>query len=65
MKAYLNNYKTLVFKTCIMNCIEDEYIFQETYFYPGGGHQSNDLGWIEIDGDKYNVLNIREEKGKI
>ena len=36
-----------------------------TAFYPGGGGQPNDQGWLTVNGQRYPVTRVKKEQGKI
>lgn len=61
---YKDNYLK-EFKTKVINCIEEnekiKVVLQETAFYPEGGGQNADTGWI----DEARVLDVKEKDGVI
>ena len=36
-----------------------------TAFYPGGGGQPNDTGWLSIDGERVSVTKVKKEGGNL
>jgi misacylated tRNA(Ala) deacylase len=36
-----------------------------TAFYPGGGGQPNDSGWLTVDGNRFSVDRVKRESGRI
>jgi len=36
-----------------------------TVFYPGGGGQPNDMGWLNINGTRFTVTKVKREGGKL
>ena len=40
-------------------------VLDRTAFYPGGGGQPNDVGWIEADGQGWPVTKVKRVKGQI
>lgn len=65
MKAYLSDYDKLQFNTEIIALHEEGYVFSKTYFYPGGGYQINDFGYVEKSGLRYPVVDVYADGNKI
>lgn len=43
----------------------NEFVFNKTIFYPGGGGQPCDTGYIIFNNEKINVIEVYEENGKV
>ena len=54
--AYLREFDAVV------NAVEDGRVaLVRTAFYPGGGGQPNDVGWLEVDGQRLAVTKTKKE----
>ena len=40
-------------------------VLDRTAFFPGGGGQPNDVGWLEADGKRWEVTKVKRKKGKV
>jgi misacylated tRNA(Ala) deacylase len=46
--------------------IEDNKVFlEETVFYPTGGGQEHDTGWIQQNGESVEVFKVKKEQGQV
>ncbi|MBW7884276.1 MAG: alanyl-tRNA editing protein [Caldilineaceae bacterium] len=58
--AYLREFDTTV------TVVEDGRVaLAETAFYPGGGGQPNDMGWLELQGQRWTVTKVKKEGDQI
>lgn len=65
MKAYLKDYTLTQFDTNLVEIIDGDCIFTETYFYSGGGYQAYDTGKIVYDGNEFIVTEVYEKEGTV
>lgn len=42
---------------------ENPQVWHRTAFYPGGGGQPNDEGWLEVDGIRTWVSKVKKQEG--
>ncbi len=38
-------------------------VLDQTAFYPGGGGQTHDIGWLYLDTHKLRICKVNEKKG--
>ncbi|MGD8966742.1 MAG: alanyl-tRNA editing protein [Anaerolineae bacterium] len=58
--SYLREFEAVVIETA-----ENSVVLDRTAFFPGGGGQPSDCGWMEIDGQRWDVPNVRRQKGEV
>jgi misacylated tRNA(Ala) deacylase len=58
--SYLKEFEGRIEQIC-----EDGVVIDRTSFYPGGGGQPSDRGYIELKGVRYPVSNVSTNDGKI
>jgi misacylated tRNA(Ala) deacylase len=58
--SYLREFDAVVIDTA-----ENGVVLDRTTFFPGGGGQPHDIGWLEIGGQHWDVPNVRRQKGKV
>jgi len=58
--SYLRQFEAVVTETIEMGVVLDR-----TAFFPGGGGQPNDTGWLGIDGQHRPVVQVNRHKGQI
>ena len=64
-KIYYENPKLFEFNAKVVRVIDNYAIFDQTAFYPEGGGQECDRGYILFNGNKVRVLEVKEENGVI
>lgn len=58
--SYLREFEAVVNETTDKGVILDR-----TAFFPGGGGQPNDVGWLEADGKRLEVTKVKRKKGEV
>lgn len=58
-KLYYENEKDFEFKSKVLAIEDNALILEETAFYPEGGGQPSDRGYMVINGRRYNVLDVK------
>jgi misacylated tRNA(Ala) deacylase len=53
------------FDAVVIDTAEGGVVLDRTVFFPGGGGQPNDIGWLEIAGQRRDVRNVKRQKGKV
>jgi misacylated tRNA(Ala) deacylase len=53
------------FEAEVVEVTDDGVVLDRTAFFPGGGGQPNDVGWLEIDGERLEVPKVKRKKGKV
>jgi misacylated tRNA(Ala) deacylase len=53
------------FDAVVIDTAESGVVLDRTVFFPGGGGQPNDIGWLEIAGQRRDVRNVKRQKGKV
>jgi Ser-tRNA(Ala) deacylase AlaX len=64
-KAYLHDYSITDFEATIVRVEGNTISLNQTYFYPGGGHQVYDTGCIVAGGMTKSVSRVFEENGVV
>jgi misacylated tRNA(Ala) deacylase len=65
VELYLaNSYQTKC-ETAIIRIEDDRVFLEETVFYPTGGGQEHDTGWIQQDGESVEVFKVKKEQGQV
>ena len=55
----------LEFKAKVLGVIDDAVILDKTAFYPEGGGQPSDIGYLTLDGERYEVIFVEKVKDRI
>ncbi len=58
---YYDDAYVQAFDAAIVAVAEDRVALDRTAFYPGGGGQPNDVGWLELDGQRLAVTKVKKE----
>ncbi len=58
---YYDDAYTQAFDATVLAVEEDRMALDKTAFYPGGGGQPNDTGWLEIGGQQLAVTKVKKE----
>jgi misacylated tRNA(Ala) deacylase len=58
--SYLREFEALVTEVTA-----DGVVLDRTAFFPGGGGQPNDVGWLEFDGQRREVSKVRRDQGRL
>jgi misacylated tRNA(Ala) deacylase len=53
------------FEAEVTEVVADGVVLSRTAFFPGGGGQPNDVGWLEVDGEHWEVPRVRRRKGRV
>lgn len=53
------------FEAVVTEVVADGLVLNRTAFFPGGGGQPNDVGWLEVGGARWEVRNVKRRKGRI
>ncbi len=64
-KIYYINPKVFEFTAKVIGTEENKVILDRTAFYPESGGQDNDVGFLEFDGNRINVIDVQEDDGVI
>ena len=64
-KAYLRDYSVTDFESTVVEIRGNAISLNKTFFYPGGGHQVNDTGFIFDDKGARKVTRVFEENGMV
>lgn len=64
-KMEYNKDEIMEFESEILKNSNGNYLFKNTFFYPGGGHQACDIGEIVINNDTYQVKKVYQYNGEI
>jgi len=49
----------------VVDTVPGGVILDRTAFYPGGGGQPHDVGWLIVGGDRNDVAKVQRQKGRI
>jgi misacylated tRNA(Ala) deacylase len=49
----------------VVDAVSGGVVLDRTAFFPGGGGQPNDVGWLIFDGDRREVPKVKRQKGQI
>jgi len=49
----------------VVDTVPGGVILDRTAFYPGGGGQPHDVGWLTVGGDRSDVAKVQRQKGRI
>jgi misacylated tRNA(Ala) deacylase len=49
----------------VTQVVEDGIVLDRTAFYPGGGGQPCDTGWLEADGERWEVCGVGRKEGRV
>lgn len=58
---YYHDWKKIEFEAEVMKVIGTNVVLDETYFYPTSGGQMHDLGFLSVDGDKYDIIDAYKQ----
>ncbi len=53
------------FEAKIVSTLKNSVELDRTAFYPGGGGQPNDEGWLDFEGDRWRVKKVLRKAGRI
>jgi misacylated tRNA(Ala) deacylase len=53
------------FGAVVSDVIAEGVVLDRTAFFPGGGGQPSDAGWLEIDGARLEVPKVKRRKGQV
>lgn len=62
---YWHEPDTLEFTSAINEVGEHGISLEENYFYPVGGGQPHDTGWLHVGDEKHRVTQVRNKDGKV
>lgn len=62
---YLDDAYRQDFESTIVEAVDSAVVLAESLFYPGGGGQLPDSGWLEVNGEQYEVLTVRKRDDKL
>ncbi len=60
MSLYWDDPYRLVFDSSVASVSDEGIILDDNYFYPAGGGQPHDTGFIQLNGDKFDVLSAKK-----
>ncbi|BCU70754.1 alanyl-tRNA editing protein AlaXM [Stygiolobus caldivivus] len=64
-KLYLFDSYIREFDATVVDITQEGIVLDRTAFYPGGGGLEPDKGFIQINGNKYEILEVKEINGEI
>ena len=53
------------FEALVAEVVSDGVVLDRTAFYPGGGGQPCDAGWIEVEGERWEVRKVGRKEGRV
>lgn len=53
------------FKAVVTETTDKGVVLDRTAFFPGGGGQPNDVGWLEVDGERWEVPKVKRRQRRI
>lgn len=53
------------FEAVVTEVTDEGVVLNRTAFFPGGGGQPNDVGWLEVDGERWEVPKVKRRQGRI
>jgi misacylated tRNA(Ala) deacylase len=53
------------FEARVIEIVQNGVVLDRTAFFPGGGGQPSDRGWLETSGQRWGVGNVRRVKGEV
>ena len=62
---YQNDSNLREFEANVTQSLDQGVVLDRTAFYPGGGGQPNDLGWLEANGERWEVSKIKRLDGQL
>ncbi|MGD8997833.1 MAG: alanyl-tRNA editing protein [Anaerolineae bacterium] len=62
---YHSNSYLREFEATVTEVVGDGVLLSRTAFFPGGGGQPNDVGWLEFDGELWEVPKVKRTKGGV
>ncbi len=62
---YLTDSYLKEFEATVVEDLGESVVLDRTAFYPGGGGQPNDTGYLEVDGERLEVLSVEKAENKV
>ena len=53
------------FEAQVIEAVDDGVVLDRTAFYPGGGGQPCDTGWLEVTGERWPVHKVKRKDGRV
>jgi misacylated tRNA(Ala) deacylase len=53
------------FEALVTGVVDDGLVLDRTAFYPGGGGQPCDAGWLEAEGERWKVRKVGRKEGQV
>ncbi len=53
------------FEAEVADVVAEGVVLNRTAFFPGGGGQPYDVGWLEVDGEAQEVARVKQHQGRI
>jgi misacylated tRNA(Ala) deacylase len=53
------------FEACVAESVGNGVVLDRTAFYPGGGGQPYDVGWLDVEGERWEVHKVGRKKGRV
>jgi len=53
------------FEALVTEVVDDGVVLDRTAFYPGGGGQPYDTGWLDVEGQRWGVRKLGRKEGRV